>query len=406
MNEAPLIDDFRPLSLLRPQSVAELGEIVRRAAAEGHALYPVGGGTMLHLGNPPTKPGHAVDLRGLDQVIDYPARDMTITVQAGITIAKLQDVLAKENQRLPVDVPHPETATLGGAIAVNASGPRRYGFGTLRDYVIGISFTDDNGHEVKAGGRVVKNVAGYDLCKLQIGALGTLGIVTQVTLKVLPIPEDSKFIHAYCNGSQLHAALEQVHNSKTRPASVDVFPGAEVAADGRVVAKGYALLVGFEGSTEATAWQVDQLQRDLVPVAEKVQPVALAAPGPKTIAGTLDSVNETLALKANVRPSALMDLVSGAEEFQPNHWWAHAGNGIFLAQWSGELPVDRANQIVGELRRRAALGGVIIVRCPPAWKRELMVWGEPRGDWALMRRVKRELDPRDLFNPGRFLVTT
>src|SRR5262245_57329194 len=111
MNDPPLIDDFRPLSPLRPASVAELGEIVRRAAADGHGLYPVGGGTMLNLGNPPTKPGHAVDLRGLDQVIDYPARDMTITVQAGITIAKLQEILAKENQRLPIDVPRPEEAT-------------------------------------------------------------------------------------------------------------------------------------------------------------------------------------------------------------------------------------------------------------------------------------------------------
>src|SRR5262245_21138531 len=132
---------------------------------------------MLHLGLPPVKPGYAVDLRGLDQVIDYPARDMTITVRAGITIAKLQEILAKENQRLPVDIPDSEIATLGGAIAVNASGPRRYGFGTLRDYLIGISFTDDGGKEAKAGGRVVKNVAGYDLCKLHIGALGTLGIV-------------------------------------------------------------------------------------------------------------------------------------------------------------------------------------------------------------------------------------
>src|SRR6202030_783750 len=113
----------------------------------------------------------------------------TITVQAGITLGRLQDLLATENQRLPVDVPHPDRATLGGALAVNASGPRRPGFGPLRDYVIGITTVNDEGQETKAGGRVVKNVAGYDLCKLHIGALGTLGILTQVTLKVLPRPE-------------------------------------------------------------------------------------------------------------------------------------------------------------------------------------------------------------------------
>ena len=147
-----LIDDFGPLPVLQPESVAELGDLVRRAAAEGNALYPLGGRTMLDYGLPPTKPGMAVDLRGLNQVIDYPARDMTVTVQAGITIAKLQELLATENQRLPVDVPLPDQATLGGALATNASGPRRYGFGTLRDYVIGISVMNDEGQETKAGG--------------------------------------------------------------------------------------------------------------------------------------------------------------------------------------------------------------------------------------------------------------
>ena len=187
------IDDFGPLTVVRPQSVADLGDVVRRAAAEQQALYPVGGGTMLGLGLPPSRPGWAVDLRSLNSVIDYPARDMTITVQAGVPIAELRRVLAAENQRLPVDVPHADRATLGGALATNVSGPRRYGSGTLRDYVLGLSTVNDEGQEVKAGGRVVKNVAGYDLCKLHIGALGTLGVITQATLKVRPIPEAARW---------------------------------------------------------------------------------------------------------------------------------------------------------------------------------------------------------------------
>src|SRR5262249_39044525 len=157
--------------------------LVRSAAAEGQALYPLGGRTMLDLGLPPERAGAGVDLRGLDQVIDYPARDMTITVQAGITLSRPADLLRGENQRPPADVPRAREATLGGALAANASGSRRFGFGTLRDYVIGISVINDEGNETKAGGRVVKNVAGYDLCKLHVGALGTLGIITQITLK-------------------------------------------------------------------------------------------------------------------------------------------------------------------------------------------------------------------------------
>src|SRR5262245_60187742 len=189
------------LSLQRPQSLAEVGESIREAAAANHAVFALGGQTMLDFGLPPSRPGVGIDLRGLDRVIDYPARDMTITVQAGIAIAKLQELLRAENQRLPIDVPLAERATLGGVLATNTSGPRRYGFGTLRDYVIGMSAVNDRGEEIKAGGRVVKNVAGYDLCKLFIGSLGTLGIISQVTLKLRPLPEEQAFVTFGCQAA-------------------------------------------------------------------------------------------------------------------------------------------------------------------------------------------------------------
>src|SRR5437764_11890108 len=148
---------------------------------------------------------------------------MTVTVQAGITVAKLQETLAAEGQWLPVDVPDPERATIGGAVALNVSGPRRFSQGTLRDYVIGISFVTDEGVEVKAGGRVVKNVAGYDLMKLQIGAVGTLGVVTQLTLKVKPRPEASAVLVFGCAGNSLGAVLDLVHASKSRPVAVELW---------------------------------------------------------------------------------------------------------------------------------------------------------------------------------------
>src|SRR5262249_6258427 len=121
-------DWIESLPLQRPALAAELGELVRRAAAGGQAIYPCGGRTMIDLALPPAKAGVAVDLRKLDQVIDYPARDMTITVQAGITVAKLQEVLRAEKQQLPIDVPLADRATLGGSVACNVSGPRRYGY--------------------------------------------------------------------------------------------------------------------------------------------------------------------------------------------------------------------------------------------------------------------------------------
>ncbi len=208
MENACTIDGFGPMPIVRPDSVAAVGETIRQARADRSALYPIGGRTMLDLGVPPTARGNAVDLRSIARIIDFPARDMTITVEAGICLAPLQDLLAKENLRLPVDVPRPETATLGGSVAANVSGSRRYGFGTLRDYVIGISAVNDLGEEFKAGGRVVKNVAGYDLCKLLVGSFGTLGIITQLTLKLRLRPEEQALVVLGCDDPGLVAGAE------------------------------------------------------------------------------------------------------------------------------------------------------------------------------------------------------
>src|SRR5690606_27275996 len=139
--------------------------MVREAYDEGSPIYPIGGGTSLEFGLPPRDPGIGLSMRALKRVIDYPARDMTITVEAGITLDALATTLAREKQRLPIDIPSADRATLGGAIACNQSGARRYANGTIRDYVIGISAVDGRGMTFRAGGRVVKNVAGYDFCK-------------------------------------------------------------------------------------------------------------------------------------------------------------------------------------------------------------------------------------------------
>ncbi len=216
-------DGKTQLPIVIAESAGHIGELIRTAAAQGHAVFPLGGRTMLDLGQIPDRPGIGIDLRQLNQVIDYPARDMTITVQAGITIDQLQAVLLKEKQYLPIDVPFPDRATLGGAIATNVSGPRRFGCGTLRDYIIGISVVNDAGQEVKAGGRVVKNVAGYDLMKLYTGSLGTLGITARVTLKVKPLPEASGWHVLPVLLKDVGEVVEVLHRTRTRPVAMELF---------------------------------------------------------------------------------------------------------------------------------------------------------------------------------------
>ncbi len=377
------IDSFGPLVLERPATVAGLCDLVKRTRAAKRGLYPIGGRTTLELGLPPKTPGVACDTTALSAVIDYPARDMTITVQAGITVAALQAELAKEGQWLPVDVPSPEKATLGGAVATNASGPRRYGYGTLRDYVIGITFVSDGGVEIKAGGRVVKNVAGYDLMKLQIGALGTLGVVTQLTLKVKPKPEASAAVAFDCDTASLASVLDLLAATRTRPVAVELLNGEARRVAGLRLPSSedeWALVIGFEEKAAAVRWQVATLIEEL-----QSAPVRNASELPDT--RIFDAVT-ALQLrpesrfigKLSVLPSKLADAV-GKHPAALVH--AHALSGVIWLH-NEPLPVD-----------------AVIRRCPADWKKSVPVWGTPGSSWELMRHVKQTLDPDNVFNPGR-----
>ena len=402
------IDGFGPLPLARPATVAELGDLVRGASAE-RPIYPCGGQTQLGLGRTPTVPGTAVDLRGLDRVVDFPARDMTITVEAGITIAKLQTLIAAENLRLPIDVPNSDRATLGGILATNVSGSRRFGYGTLRDYVIGISAINDDGNEFKAGGRVVKNVAGYDLCKLLVGSLGTIGVISQVTLKLRPLAEEQAILRLPCEAGKLGALLDRLAISRTRPVILDVVnrDGAKrltindatpSAATERFV------LVGYEGNADAVKWQVQQLVKELggsfaveACVGYTSKPLDLA------MSEWPASPDAKLTLKASLLPSATADFISHVESLgSVPALRAHAGNGIVLGHYAGEVSLASARDLVAGWRKGAA--AVVVVRCPTDWKPELNVWGPPPTDIDAMREVKKRFDPRGVFNPGRFVV--
>jgi glycolate oxidase FAD binding subunit len=414
------IDEFGPVPVTQPESVGELSDTVRGAAAQSQAIYPLGGQTMLHLGLPPSKPGIAVDLQRLDQVIDYPARDMTVTVHAGIAIAKLQALLKSENQQLPIDVPFPERATLGGTLAVNSSGPRRYGYGTLRDYVIGISVVNDEGQEIKAGGRVVKNVAGYDLCKLYIGSLGTLGVITQVTLKVKPRPQAFRLLTLPCPGENLADFLNRLHESPTRPMCIEVLSrGADEAISQQLEgaadigptlpANWWRLVVGFDGNPTTVAWQMKQLNDELPEDSRRLLCELADAEAEALLARLADFPlwpQAALTLKANVLPHMTAEFSKHALAFAPHLVLAiHAGNGIVTIHQPGESAESQAQELVQRLGEWAAAAGgnLIVPRCPAAWKKTLPVWGRPRDDAWLMRRIKDKLDPRGLFNPGRFV---
>lgn len=402
------IDELGSLPVVRPTSVADLKDLVRRTAAAGDAIYPVGGGTMLDWGLPPARPGTAIDLRGLDRVIDYPARDMTITVEAGLTIDNLRQVLRREGQQLPVDVPLPERATIGGAVATNASGPRRFGHGTLRDYVIGISVVNDRGEEVKGGGRVVKNVAGYDLMKLYTGSFGTLGIISQLTLKVKPLPESLAAIVSPCPPEALESVLKRLMTTATRPTAISVAnrPAGETLG---TESHQYVLLVAFEEKATTVAWQVSQLAREIPDELDKFSSEFQGDLATGLLHKWSDfplAAQRGLTFKANLLPAATASFFRLADSLTPRPALvAHAGSGVVYGHLPPETAVEEAKAIVGKLGRAAAdaAGNVVIMRCPSPWKSVLPVWGAGRSDNVLMHAVKQKLDPQGVFNPGRFV---
>ncbi len=407
-----IIDGFGPLPLVQPRCIAGIGDLIRQARGSKQALYPVGGQTKTWLGNPPTKTGQAIDVSSLAEVIDFPARDMTITVQAGITMKALREILAKENLRLPIDVAEADKATLGGVLATNTSGPRRYGYGTPRDYVIGISALNDEGQEFKAGGRVVKNVAGYDLCKLLVGSLGTLGIITQVTLKLRPLAEQQAVIALGCEGNKLEAMLICLHGSRTRPVSLEVMnrPAAAIVyarADLATPETPWVVLVGYEGNADTVSWQVAQLVKEIAgPCQLDARVDFTALPLCHALCESSAATGHAVTFKANLLPNAVAAFCLAAEQgpLRPA-LCAHAGNGIVQGKWSADLTNEQAASILTAWREQAysAHGSVIVECCPSDWKAALNVWGPPANDAHLMHAVKAKFDPNGIFNPGRFV---
>ena len=391
--------------------------VTENAQSDRRTMCPMGGRTALHYGLPGTQPAVHVGLAQLNRIIDYPARDMTITVEAGMRIDALQQTLAAQGQRLPVDIAQPERATLGGALATNTSGPGRFGHGTFRDYVIGLSAVDSEGRLFKSGGRVVKNVAGYDICKLMVGSRGTLAIVTQVTLKLRPRAETSAlFWMTVDTFNEAESRLATLLNSATRPVAVEVLnPAAasSIVASARLELPTTApvLCIGVEGSRREVDWQLEMLTQELTyPGVQECRVI----PGHDAerlwhaLTEFQTCADDPLTFEANMKPSRCMAFAERATELGIAVQ-VHAGNGLVIGQLLEDAAtLDQTIQILNELRRLARVdrGNLVVLHCDADWKSRLPMCGDPEPSWALMKQLKRTLDPHGLLNPGRFVDGT
>jgi glycolate oxidase FAD binding subunit len=392
-----------------PASQEELAREVQSAYESGTFIYPIGGGTSLDYGLPAKTPGMGLELAALNRVIDFPARDLTVTVEAGITMQQLAQTLAAEGLRLAVDVPQAQQATLGGVIATAWSGPRRFGYGSIRDFVIGITAIDGRGETFHGGGRVVKNVAGYDFCKLLTGSLGTLGVITQVTLKLRPLAETAEVcVVPLSDVASIDPLLDWLTKTDVTPAAVEVVSGPkwnEQTAYARALA---AILL--EGTSPEVNWlgatTADEL-RPLAPGSIHRIPASDVAPYWRSLV-EFPATDAPLALKATVQPSGVPRFWQGVLAIDPEaSVQAHAGSGIVYVQFSAFPASGLSRTLVGKLQPLAAqCGGHVVVLKNPGGQEmtHQSVWGSLGAQLSVMQQVKQQFDPRGLLNPGRFVV--
>jgi glycolate oxidase FAD binding subunit len=403
------VDGVAARFLARPRSVSEASQVLRAAAADGLAVTFAGGGSKLGLGNPPERADLVVLTGGLGQVLEHAAGDLVVRAQAGVRLADLQATLAPAGQWLALDPPEPR-ATVGGVVAANASGPRRLRYGTVRDLIIGITVVLADGTVAHAGGKVVKNVAGYDLAKLFCGSLGTLGMIAEVIFRLHPRPASSAVVTLQVEGSgQARQAVGRLLRSTLEPSAVELVVD-EWGWPGR-------LTVVFEGIAPGVEAQAATAAELLGRVGE----AAVAGPGQTEAAlsqlGALPFEKAEYALKAAFPPAELAgvldDLVGRGQRRGGGPVSAHAATGVlWMASGAreGDLPADSpavpwaVREITEARKRLAARGGsLVVVKAPPHLKREVDVWGPPGDAIGLMRRVKERFDPDRRLSPGRFV---
>lgn len=374
-----------PARVFRPDTAPELADAVRDAGAAGLAVIPHGGGTGQDYGYPPDAPGGfaLLDTNALNRIVAVEPGDLTITVEAGVTLAAVQAALAPHGLFLPLDPPNPEWTTVGGVLAVNATGASRLGYGTARDWLIGLTVIDGNGRTITGGGKVVKNVTGYDLPKLHVGALGTLGVITEATFKVAPLPETERTVvitlepgedagmNSFVDAVLRSAAPTQGYWRTDGSGSHLVFvcAGFREAVDegiGRI--REQARSLEAEGATVSVFDERLDAREDAAPFslrilgmpagdAERHQKVAALA-GDATVRTLLGSgITEVM----GTEPARAADLLADGAAFT----WTHALLGV----------------------RRAGL----------------RVWSPEPRSLPLMRRMKAALDPERRLNPGRFV---
>jgi glycolate oxidase FAD binding subunit len=394
------IDGIVASDIIVPADAQEAAEALATAADLGRAVAPVGGGTALGLGNPPERLDLLMSTERLAGIIEYEPTDLVLSVGAGVRFGDVQAVLAEHGQRLPLDPPGGADATIGGLIATGRWGPLRYSAGTLRDLLIGIAVAHPSGTLTKAGGMVVKNVSGYDMPRLYLGSLGTLGVVVSANFKVLPRPRaEATVIASYDEPETAFSAASALRNGREPIAALEVayLDGAwrvatrvegrhetVAAVAARVAATAGGDVTQVEGSESSSWWSsYVAMQRVLTD-------------------------DDAVLVRCGVRPKETAVLATGMSATLSElgvatpYLAASPGLGAVVAR------LDLGNE--GSADVLAGVQGILlgladtatILAAPPSWKRGIDVWGRLPEGFDVMRSLRQQFDPERTINPGRF----
>src|SRR5215471_11732090 len=399
--------------VIAPGSAGEAREVIKVAAAEGLAIVPAGAATFLDSGNVLDRAYLILTARRMTKLISHEPADLVATAEAGLTLREFQQQLGEGGQWLPIDPPDDGSATLGGVVATGLAGPQQMGLGPLRTFVIGLRAILADGSAIKAGGRVVKNVAGYDLCKLFTGSHGTLGLITEITFKLRPLPIEQRTVVATGPTASL-VSMAQLLAHESFPVAVELL-SASLARQTRLDVKDReaALMIRFAGSSQAvvveTANALKKMREASIVCATHDEDEDVW----RSLSQAATAKGNDLSWRAKVHPADLrpfLEEVVALEGDEASHvglqWQAGAGDGRVRVMARTPAYHQEAVRVLERLRQRAEnLGGSLVIeKAPVEIKHEIDSWGGFGSASELMKRVKTQLDPGNLLSPGRLLA--